>query len=87
MHYEQIEKLLLHAAVDDRFAAELMRAGASAGVRYLLDKAELELLEKLLCHGGAPMEAILRAIRAASDAAALQVIGSVSRADNPPHPE
>jgi hypothetical protein len=78
MHYEQIEKLLLHAAVDDRFAVELMRAGSSAGVRYLLDEAELELLERLLAHGGAPLEAILRAVRAASDAAALQIVESMA---------
>lgn len=72
--YEQIERLLLHAAADERFAAELSRAGDSAGARYLLDPEEVELLERLSRDGGAPLEAILRAMRAAADAAALQVI-------------
>jgi hypothetical protein len=76
VRYEQIEKLIIFAAMDEQFADDLIRAGSSARARYLLDDEEVELLVRLQRDGGGALHAILHAVRAAMDAAVLRVAQS-----------
>lgn len=77
MRFEQIERLLLQAAVDETLADDLVRSGVSAGDRYLLDTDERELMTILQRDEGAVLQAIFRAIRAGMDSALLTTMESM----------
>jgi hypothetical protein len=77
VRFEQIERLLLQAAVDETLADDLVRSGVSAGDRYLLDTDERELMTILQRDEGAVLQAIFRAIRAGMDSALLTTMESM----------